>query len=223
MISLQGSELCKALLKPLGDIERILARISLRTARPRDLMQLRNTLSLLPGFHAQLAIFESSRLVQLDRELGTFPELLALLNRALIDEPPVLIRDGGVIAPGYDEALDKLRNIRDEANQFLVDLELRERERTGVSTLKVGYNKVHGYYIELSRSHNISLPTDYVRRQTLKNAERYITPELKTFEDQVLTAKERALVLEKALYDALFDMITPDLSALQLAANALAE
>ena len=223
LISLQGSELCKALLKPLGDIERILARISLRTARPRDLMQLRNTLSLLPGFHAQLAIFESSRLVQLDRELGTFPELLALLNRALIDEPPVLIRDGGVIAPGYDEALDKLRNIRDEANQFLVDLELRERERTGVSTLKVGYNKVHGYYIELSRSHNISLPTDYVRRQTLKNAERYITPELKTFEDQVLTAKERALVLEKALYDALFDMITPDLSALQLAANALAE
>ena len=223
LISLQGIDPCKSLLKTLGDIERVLTRIALRTARPRDFMQLRNTLALLPDLHSALAIFESQRLVQLDRELGTFPELLALLQGALIEEPPVLIRDGGVIAPGYDEALDKLRNIRDEATQYLNDLELRERERTGVSTLKVGYNRVHGYYIELSRSHHITLPTDYVRRQTLKNAERYITPELKTFEDQVLTANERALALEKALYEALFDKVMPDVAVLQVSAHALAE
>jgi DNA mismatch repair protein MutS len=223
LISLQGVDRCKALFKPLGDIERVLARIALRTARPRDFMQLRNTLAILPDFHTVLADFESHRLVQLDRELGTFPELLALLQAALIDEPPVLIRDGGVIAPGYDEALDQLRNIRDEASQYLSDLELRERKRTGISTLKVGYNRVHGYYIELSRSHNIVLPTDYVRRQTLKNAERYITPELKTFEEQVLTANERALALEKALYDDLFDKVMPDLAVLQALAHALAE
>jgi len=223
IITLQAVEIFKALLKSLGDIERVLARIALRTARPRDFMQLRNTLALLPDLHQALAVFESQRLVQINRELGTFPELLALLKRALIAEPPVLIRDGGVIAPGYDEALDKLRNIRDEASQYLSDLELRERKRTGVSTLKVGYNRVHGYYIELSRNQNITVPLDYVRRQTLKNAERYITPELKTFEEQVLTANERALALEKALYEALFDKVMPDLSVLQVSAHALAE
>ncbi len=223
LISLQGVVTCKGLLKSLGDVERVLARIALRTARPRDFMQLRNTLALLPEIHQALALFESPRLVQLDHELGTFPELLALLKRALIDAPPVLIRDGGVIASGYDEALDKLRNIRDEASQYLSDLEIRERERTGVSTLKVGYNRVHGYYIELSRHQNTTVPLDYVRRQTLKNVERYITPELKTFEEQVLTANERALALEKALYDDLFDKVMPDLATLQVSAHALAE
>ena len=222
LMSLQGIEPSQQLLKPLGDIERVLARIALRTARPRDFMQLRVALSLLPDFHSLLTQFETPRLVQIDRELGTFSELLSLLKRALIESPPVLIRDGGVIAPGYDADLDKLRNIRDEANQYLTDLEMRERERTGVATLKVGYNRVHGYYIELGKN-QASVPTDYVRRQTLKNAERYITPELKSFEDQVLTANEKALALEKALYEGLFDKVMPDLAVLQMSAHALAE
>jgi len=222
LLTLHGVEPCQQHLKQFGDIERALTRIALRTARPRDFMQLRNALALLPALHSTLATFDRQRLVQLDRELGTFTELLGLLQRALIDEPPVLIRDGGVIAAGYDEDLDKLRNIRDEATQYLTDLEHRERERTGVATLKVGYNRVHGYYIELSKNQT-TIPTDYVRRQTLKNAERYITPELKSFEEQVLTAKERALALEKALYDALFDKVMPDLAVLQVSAHALAE
>lgn len=222
LISLEGVESCRQLLKQLGDVERVLARVALRTARPRDFMQLRNALALLPNFHTALAGFETQRLIQLDRELGTFAELLILLQQALIESPPVLIRDGGVIASGYDADLDKLRNIRDEATQYLTDLELRERERTGVSTLKVGYNRVHGYYIELGKNQT-AIPTDYIRRQTLKNAERYITPELKSFEDQVLTANERALALEKALYEALFDKVMPDLAVLQVSAHALAE
>jgi len=210
-------------LKALGDIERVLARLALKSARPRDFMKLRNTLSALPDLHQLLSDLKATKLVQLDRDLGSFPELLALLTSALVDEPPVLIRDGGVIAEGYNEELDKLRNIRTHANQFLLDLEQRERERTGVPTLKVGYNRVHGYFIEISRSHHIDVPIEYVRRQTLKNAERYITPELKGFEDQVLSANERALALEKSLYEALFNLVEPDLAALEVSANALAE
>lgn len=217
------SEQVQTLLAKLGDIERVLARLAIRTARPRDFMQLRNLLNSLPDLHQMLSLFDAEKLKQIDRELGRFPELLDLLGRALIDEPPVLIRDGGVIAEGYNTDLDKLRNIHSDANQFLVDLEVRERHRTGVATLKVGYNRVHGYYIELSRSHDITLPTEYIRRQTLKNAERYITPELKIFEDQVLSANERALALEKSLYDELFDKVAPDLPALEAAVSAVAE
>lgn len=214
---------CQPVLKNLGDIERVLTRLALKTARPRDFMQLRNTLALLPELHGLLAQVDAQRLKQLDRELGAFPELYDLLKRALIVEPPVLIRDGGVIAEGYNDELDRLRHIRDEANDFLAELEQRERERTGISTLKVGYNRVHGYYIEFSRSHEIELPLDYVRRQTLKNAERFITPELKSFEDQVLSANDKALALEKRLYEELFDKVAPDLATLQQSASALAE
>ncbi|PHS69593.1 MAG: DNA mismatch repair protein MutS [Methylophaga sp.] len=223
IIATEQYEVCHEHLRQLGDLERVLARIALRSARPRDFMQLRNLLAMLPNLHRLLAQFDANKLVQLDRELGSFPELLILLQQALIDEPPVLIRDGGVIAQGYNAELDQLRNIRDDANQFLLDLEQRERERTGVSTLKVGYNRVHGYFIEISRSHHIEVPIEYVRRQTLKNAERYITPELKTFEDQVLSANERALALEKSLYEELFDKVAPDLPALEVSAAALAE
>jgi DNA mismatch repair protein MutS len=210
-------------LKKLGDIERTLTRLALKTARPRDFMQLRNTLFMLPDVHQILSVFKEGRLQQLDRELGKFPELGELLKQALVDEPPVLIRDGGVIAAGYNPELDELRNIQDNANQFLVELEKRERERTGIPTLKVGYNRVHGYYIEFSRAHNIELPSEYVRRQTLKNAERFITPELKKFEDQVLSANEHALALEKQLYEELFEKVEPDLPALEVSASALAE
>jgi DNA mismatch repair protein MutS len=213
----------QSIFKNLGDVERVLTRIALKSARPRDFMQLRNALGYLSDFHTILKETDSPYLARLDRELGSFPEAFALLKTALIDEPPVLIRDGGVIAKGYNEELDRLRHIRDEATEYLDDLEQRERERTGISTLKVGFNKVHGYYIEFSRSHSIELPIDYVRRQTLKNAERFITPELKLFEDQVLNAKDKALALEKQLYDELFELLKPDLAALQQSAAAIAQ
>ena len=214
---------CHALMRPLGDIERILSRIALRSARPRDFMHLRRMLDMLPEMHDLLKPMASLHLRHLDRTLGHFNELKQLLQTAILDEPPVLIRDGGVIRPGYDEELDRLRDLHQNASGFLDDVELRERERTGVSSLKVGYNKVHGYYIELSRAHDIEVPTEYVRRQTLKNAERYITPELKSFEEQVLSANEKALALEKSLYDGLFDKLLPELPALEHSAAALAE
>lgn len=214
---------CHALMRPLGDIERILSRIALRSARPRDFMHLRRMLDMLPEMHNLLKPMASLHLRHLDRTLGHFDELKLLLQTAILDEPPVLIRDGGVIRPGYDAELDRLRDLHQNASGFLDDVELRERERTGVSSLKVGYNKVHGYYIELSRAHEIEVPTEYVRRQTLKNAERYITPELKSFEEQVLSANEKALALEKSLYDELFDKILPELPALEHSAAALAE
>lgn len=214
---------CHGLMRQLGDIERILSRIALRSARPRDFMHLRRMLEMLPEMHTLLKPMASIHLRHLDRTLGTFEELKQLLQSAILDEPPVLIRDGGVIRPGYDAELDHLRDMHQNASSFLDEVEKRERERTGVSTLKVGYNKVHGYYIELSRAHDIEVPTEYVRRQTLKNAERYITPELKTFEEQVLSANEKALALEKALYEALFDKLQPELVALEQSAVALAE
>ncbi len=214
---------CHALMRPLGDIERILSRIALRSARPRDFMHLRRMLDMLPDMHDLLKPMTSLHLRHLDRTLGHFSELKQLLQTAILDEPPVLIRDGGVIRPGYDEELDRLRDLHQNASGFLDDVEVRERERTGVSSLKVGYNKVHGYYIEFSRAHDIEVPTEYVRRQTLKNAERYITPELKSFEEQVLSANEKALALEKSLYDGLFDKLLPELPALEHSAAALSE
>ena len=214
---------CHDLMRSLGDIERILTRIALRTARPRDFMHLRQMLEMLPAMHQLLKPMTSLHIRHLDRTLGTFSELLTLLQTAILDEPPVLIRDGGVIKPGFNNELDHLRDLHQNASGFLDKLEKEERERTGVSTLKVGYNKVHGYFIELSRAHDIDVPTEYVRRQTLKNAERYITPELKAFEEQVLSANEKALALEKSLYDGLFDRVAPELAALEHSAAALAE
>ena len=222
-ISLDAIATSQTILKKLGDLERVLARIALKTARPRDFMQLRNTLALLPDLHRYLSDFEATRLVQIDRELGSYTELLHLLQTALIEEPPLLIRDGGVIANGYDEELDKLRSIRDEADRHMREIEQYERQRTANSNLKVGYNRVHGYYIEVSKAQSMTIPDDYIRRQTLKNAERYITTELKSFEEQVLTAKEHALALEKTLYEDLFDRVLPDIAALQVTAQALAE
>jgi DNA mismatch repair protein MutS len=210
-------------MRQLGDIERILSRVALRSARPRDLMHLRRMLEMLPEMHAMLKPMTSLHLRHLDRTLGHFSELKQLLQNAILDEPPVLIRDGGVIRPGYNDELDRLRDLHHNASGFLDVVEKKERERTGVSSLKVGYNRVHGYYIELSRAHDIEVPTEYVRRQTLKNAERYITPELKSFEEQVLSANEKALALEKSLYEELFDKLAPELPALEQSAAALAE
>ncbi len=209
-------------LRGIGDIERILARIALRSARPRDLATLRDSLALLPQLQQQLHSFDAPLLEKLAMEAGTHPQEVELLQRAIIENPPVLIRDGGVLARGYDKELDELRDLSQNADQFLLDLEAREKERTGIATLKVSYNRVHGYYIEVSRIHSDSVPDEYVRRQTLKGAERFITPELKKFEDQVLSARERSLAREKSLYAALLEALQPSIAKLQQCADALA-
>ena len=211
------------LLKRVGDIERILARVALRSARPRDLARLRDAFHALPELQEALKPVNSHHVVKLATVIGEYPELANLLERAIIDNPPVVIRDGGVIAEGFDEELDELRNISENAGQYLLDVETRERERTGISTLKVGYNRVHGYYIEISRAQSEQAPVDYIRRQTLKNAERFITPELKEFEDKALSAKSRALAREKGLYDDVLETVAEQLAPLQDAAQALAE
>jgi len=210
-------------LKPIGDIERILSRIALKSARPRDLFSLGLSLQQLPGLQTQLQAFSSHNLQLLSDSIGEHPQVCQLLQSAIIENPPVLIRDGGVIAEAYNAELDELRNLSQNADQFLIDLENKERERTGINTLKVSYNRVHGYYIEITHAHASKIPDDYTRRQTLKGAERYITPELKSFEDKVLSARERALAKEKQLYDELLDQLLESIKPLQRCAASLAE
>ncbi len=218
----QGYQALQEILQGIGDIERILSRVALKSARPRDLATLRDALGMLPELQPLLAAVDTPLTRQLGGEIGEHPELHALLIRAIIPQPPMLIRDGGVLAEGYDTELDELRGLSQNADQFLLDLESRERERTGIANLKVSYNRVHGYYIEISRSQSDKAPQDYIRRQTLKGAERFITPELKKFEDQVLSARERALAREKLLYDRLLEQLGESLSPLQRCSEGLA-
>ena len=223
--TLQESGLIESLqpcLQQVGDMERILARVALRSARPRDLTRLRTALAQIPIL-VNYAQNQTACLSQMMAQLADFSELQSLLERAIIDNPPQLIRDGGVIAEGYHAELDEWRQLSAGATQYLEQLEIRERESTGIDTLKIGFNAVHGYYIQISQGQAHKAPIHYVRRQTLKNAERYIIPELKTYEDKVLKAKGASLALEKQLYDALFDVIMPHLAELQLAAMVLAE
>ncbi|MCU1789270.1 DNA mismatch repair protein MutS [Pectobacterium polaris] len=210
-------------LRQVGDLERILARLALRTARPRDLARMRHAFQQFPDIREQLAPLDTDSVRRLVSLIGQFDELRDLLERAVVEAPPVLVRDGGVIAPGYHAELDEWRALADGASDYLDRLEIREREKLGLDTLKVGFNGVHGYYIQVSRGQSHLVPIHYVRRQTLKNAERYIIPELKEYEDKVLTSKGKALALEKALYDELFDLLLPHLAELQQSATALAE
>ncbi len=210
-------------LNGIGDIERILARIALLSARPRDLSTLSATLQVLPALQQQLAQLDSPLLADLSTAIGTHPEVVALLDAAIIDEPPMLIRDGGVIRSGFDPELDDLRALSTNADQFLIDLESQEQQKTGINSLKVAYNRVHGFYIEVGKSHSDAVPTEYVRRQTLKAVERYITPELKAFEDKVLSARERALSREKYLYESLLQQLADHLTRLQQCSLALAQ
>ena len=213
----------RACLKRIYDIERITSRVALRTARPRDLAHLRDALESTPQLRELLGHDVSPRLKDLHDAIDELPELRKILRSALVESPPQLIRDGGVIAEGYDESLDELRRTSADADAQLLALEARERERTGLATLKVGYNRVHGYYLEISRAQASRVPDDYTRRQTLKAMERYVTPELKAFESRILSASERALRREKDLYDGLLDAVAEFVAQLQTTAAAIAE
>ena len=213
----------KNALEESGDLERILTRVALKSARPRDLAQLRDGLATIPDIKRALAGCDRGRLAELLRECGDHDSERRLLAAAIIEAPPVLVRDGGVIAAGYDAELDELRAASASADQFLDRLEADEKRRTGLANLKVGYNRVHGFYIEISKAQARSAPPEYIRRQTLKGAERFVTPELKAFEDKILSARERALAREKHLYEALLDELGTRLGALQRTVAALAE
>jgi DNA mismatch repair protein MutS len=210
-------------LRQIADVERISARIALKSARPRDLSGLRDSLAALPRFAALLAGASAPRLAELREDLAVPPDCASLLARAILPEPAALLREGGVIGDGFDAGLDELRALQTNSSAFLVALEARERERSGIPNLKVEYNRVHGFYIEITHAHVEKIPADYRRRQTLKNAERYITPELKTFEDKALSAQERALALEKSLYEQVLEALQPHIPALQRIARSLAE
>jgi len=210
-------------LHSIGDVERIMSRIALGSARPRDLDTLRLSLQSLPDLQALLTTCHAPLLKQLSDEVSEHPDTAALLSAAIIENPPVLIRDGGVIAEGFNSELDELRSLSKNADDFLAQLEIRERESTGIKTLKVGYNRVHGFFIEISRLHSDEVPEEYVRRQTLKTTERFITAELKEYEDKVLSARERSLSLEKSIYEDVLKNLLAQLEPLQLCARGLAQ
>ena len=210
-------------LKQVGDMERILTRVALRSARPRDLTRLLDSLAVLPQINSSLSSADGDHCQHLAQGAKPLPHLVELLSSAIKENPPVVIRDGGVIADGFDTELDELRALNTNAGEFLLAMEEREKASTGISTLKVGYNRVHGYYIEISRAQSDQAPVEYIRRQTLKNAERFITPELKEFEDKALSAKSRSLSREKHLYEQLLETLNQDLTALQICAAAVAE
>jgi DNA mismatch repair protein MutS len=218
-----GLEALRDALRHISDVERITARIALRQVRPRELTGLRFTLRGLPALRTLVPRDGASLIDALLAAMEPPPDILAMLEQAIADEPAVLLRDGGVIATGHDADLDELRGISQNCDAFLLELEARERIRTGIPNLRVQYNKVHGFYIEVTQGQAAKVPLDYQRRQTLKNAERFITPELKTFEDKALSAQERALAREKMLFEALLDALQPHLDALAALARALAQ
>ncbi|MDI1253723.1 DNA mismatch repair protein MutS [Thermomonas sp.] len=223
LIDARAGDTLRSEFRALGDLERILSRIALRSARPRDLSTLRDGLAMLPALRKILAPLDSPRLQALADELGEHAADAHLLRTAVVEQPPVMARDGGIFAEGYDAELDELRNLSSNADQFLIDLEARERVATGIPTLKVGYNRVHGYFLEISKGQSGKAPVHYTRRQTLTGAERYITEELKGFEDKVLSARERALSREKLLYEGLLDALNESLEPLRRCASALSE
>ncbi len=223
IIQRQQHFIFQELLQQICDVERIVSRIALKSARPRDLIALNHTLGILPELKAVLEQNESQLFGQLKSHMNPLAELHHLLSSALIENPPVLIRDGGVIASGFDEELDELRMLSTQANDKLMDLEQEEKQKTGLSTLKFGFNNVQGFFIELSKSQAEKAPAYYHRKQTLKNVERYITPELKQFEEKVLSAQVKALAREKWLYENLLIELQQYIKELTQIAQALAQ
>ncbi|TQV77581.1 DNA mismatch repair protein MutS [Aliikangiella marina] len=223
LVNTQDLDTLREILKPVRDIQRTLTRIALNSARPRDLTGLRESLAVLPDLTNWLKNQGSPLLFELAEKMPLHQDIHELLARAIFDNPPVVLRDGNVIRDGYSEELDELRYLSNNASDLLADMEEREREATGISTLKVGYNKVHGFYIEISKAQSESAPVSYTRRQTLKNAERFITPELKTLEEKVLSSQAKALALEKQLYQALIEQLQPQVPELQFTAGEISQ
>jgi DNA mismatch repair protein MutS len=210
-------------LQGIGDIERILARVGLRSARPRDLTQLRTSLALLPALRSNLAAIDSPLLQELRARVEEHNDVVQLLSAAIAAEPATFVRDGDVIAEGYDPDLDELRKIATHTDEFLLELERRERQRTGIAGLKLGYNRVSGFFIEITRKDAERVPKDYIRRQTVKSAERFVTEELKGFEDKVLSARDRSLAREKELYETILTQLIDRLGPMQSSGMALSE
>ena len=210
-------------LKGVADIERIVTRISLLTARPRDLVALRESLAAIKELNQTLSVFDQPVLQDLLVQINSHDDIHELLSKAIKENPPVIIRDGGVIADGYDEHLDELRNISTDAGQYMLDFESEQQTLTGIQGLKVGYNRVHGYFIEVSKLHAEKVPEHYIRRQTLKGVERYTTPDLKQFEQKVLSSKEKSLAHEKDLYLQLLESFADHITSLQSLAEAISE
>ena len=210
-------------LQGIGDIERILSRVALRSARPRDLTQLRTSLAMVPALRTLLATIDSPLLQRLRDGIHEHHDVVKILTAAIAVEPATFVRDGGVVADGYDPDLDELRRISTHTDEFLLELERRERERTGIAGLKLGFNRVQGFFIEITRKDAERVPKDYIRRQTVKSAERFITPELKGFEDKVLSARDRALAREKEIYEAILTQLIDRLGPMQATGGALAE
>lgn len=210
-------------LKLISDIERIATRIALGSARPRDLVRLRDSLEYIAELKASIDSIACASLKKLTHDICDLSELRKTLISAVIDNPPVTVRDGGVIADGFNKELDQLRELASNADNFLVQLEEREKQATGLSSLKVGYNKVHGFYIEVSRAQSDKTPEHFIRRQTLKNVERFITPELKGYEEKVLSAKTKSLALEKKIYSELIASIQPLVPKIHQTAKAVAQ
>ncbi|MCX8049231.1 MAG: DNA mismatch repair protein MutS [Methylohalobius sp.] len=223
LIETQRFEGLRERLKATSDIGRAATRIALKTARPRDLVLIRQSLTVLPDLRLLLEGACSAKLKHIRSTLADLPEVLTLLERAIVADPPPLLRDGGVLAPGFHRELDELRALSRHSDEYLLEIERRERERTGIAALRLRYNKVHGYYLEIPRSQSDQVPADYIRRQTVKHAERFLTPELKHFEERVLAAREKAIALEKALYEALLEELTPKVPDIQARADAIAE
>ncbi len=223
LIDRRRFEMLLEALRAISDIERILSRVALRSARPRDLAQLRAALAALPALRRAVATLDSPLLQGIHRRIGEHADIATLLHRAIAAEPPAFLRDGDVIAPGYDAELDELRLIATNTDEFLLALERREQERSGIAGLKLGFNRVQGFFIEVSRRDAERVPKDYVRKQTVKSAERFITSELKSFEDKVLSARERALAREKELYEAVLAELIEQLGPLQTTASAVAQ
>jgi DNA mismatch repair protein MutS len=209
-------------MKQVGDMERILARVAMKTARPRDLVRLKTSLQIIPEISEFIAPASSALIHSLLPALEVNPACQKLLSNAVKDEPPSVIRDGGVLRDEYDEELGELRHLQRDSGDYLLELEAREKTRTGIGNLRIRYNRVHGYYIELPSSRSEQVPDEYIRRQTIKNAERFVTEELKVFEDKILSAKSKALAREKWLYDQLLDELVPQVPELLECSNSLA-
>jgi DNA mismatch repair protein MutS len=207
----------------LGDLERMTSRIATGVASPRDLAALRQSLQVLPELHAALQPVQTPRLQHLREAIRGMPDLVGFIARAIVDDPPATLKDGGVIRDGFHAELDAIRRAQREGKQWIAELEMRERERTGIPSLKVGYNAVFGYYIEVSKPHLSKVPADYLRKQTTVNGERFITPELKEMEAQITGAEERALILEQELFSMVREEVALHAPEILDIARAVAE